>query len=71
MPSMTVAMKGQRVLSANRLSGELVRLPPKYSDAGCSYGLKIASSEFTRAIHILKVSDVAFVRAIQNGVDDR
>ncbi len=66
MKSATAAMKGQRVLSANNITSEIVRLSPKYSDAGCSYGLRIAYDDGNRSVRILTVSDVPFGRLVSD-----
>lgn len=66
MKSATAAMKGQRVLAANNMASVIVRLPPKYSEAGCSYGLQIAYSDGNQAIRVLKVSDVPFGRLVSD-----
>ncbi|MGM9637364.1 MAG: DUF3343 domain-containing protein [Eubacteriales bacterium] len=66
MQSATAAMKGQRVLAVNHIAAEIVRLPPKYSEAGCSYGLQIAYADGNRGIRVLKVSDIPFGRLVSD-----
>lgn len=66
MRSVTGAMKGQKVLSANGIHAEIVRLPAQFSDAGCTYGLELAADRDSQAIHILRVSDVPYEKLIRN-----
>lgn len=66
MRSVTDAMKGQKVLHANGIRTEIVRLPAQFSDAGCAYGLQLASDRDTQAVHILRVSDVPYGKLIRN-----
>ncbi len=66
MRSVTGAMKGQKVLTANGIHAEIVRLPAQYSDAGCTYGLSLPSERDSQAIHILRVSDVPYGKLVRN-----
>lgn len=66
MQSATAAMKGQRVLSESYIASEIVRLPPKYSEAGCTYGLRIAYEDGNRGVQVLKVFGVPFGRLVSD-----
>ncbi|MGM9680731.1 MAG: DUF3343 domain-containing protein [Eubacteriales bacterium] len=69
MQSATAAMKGQRMLAANGIGSEIVRLPPKYSDAGCSYGLRIAYADGKPGVRVLQVSDIPFGRLVTDDTE--
>ncbi len=66
MHSVTGAMKGQKVLTAGGVHSQIVRLPSKYSDAGCSYGIQVPTDQDGLAVHFLRVSDVSFGKLIRN-----
>lgn len=66
MHSVTGAMKGQKALTENGIYSEIVRLPPKYSDAGCSYGLSVPTDRDGLAAHILNRYDVPYGKLIRN-----
>lgn len=66
MHSVTGAMKAQKILTESGIRSEIVRLPPKYSDAGCSYGLQVPTDRDGLAVQILRGSDVSYGKLIRN-----
>lgn len=54
MSSQTLAIKAQRMLQKNGISARVVRLSPRQTPRGCSFGLRIG---------VLSVSQAAFLMA--------
>lgn len=52
MSSLTYAIKGQRALSQEGISCEIVKLDPSLTKKGCAYGIEFPCSEHrkTRAV---------------------
>ena len=64
MASMTYAMKAKRILDANMIASNIVRLPEKYTDSGCTYALAVDALVAHRAAYVLDMSGAAYRRVI-------
>ena len=54
LSSVTYALKAQKVLIENGISGILEKLSADRTGKGCGYGVKIASANLERAVEILR-----------------
>lgn len=61
----TAAMKIKYVLERNQISAEVVRLPARYTAAGCSFGVEIPCADEFKAYKVLSVSDVSYGKFIR------
>ncbi|MEF9984212.1 MAG: putative Se/S carrier-like protein [Oscillospiraceae bacterium] len=56
--SITHAMKGQKLLSNNRISSSLERNAKAVGLYGCGYGLRVSVKDVDRAVQILNASGI-------------
>ncbi len=62
---MTSAMKIKSTLEKYGVTASVQRLPYEYSSKGCSYGVVISRSSKEKALKILTLNAVSFVRFIE------
>lgn len=62
--TMTLAMKGKRLLAANGIAAEISRLPPKLTASGCAWGISIDCSLSRRAKEIMEVSNFSYGKIV-------
>lgn len=65
--SMTYAIKAKRILDNNMIPSNIVKLPQKYTDSGCTYALEVSAYDATRAAHTLDMSGAAYRKVIFDG----
>lgn len=58
MPSVTFAMKSEKVLSANHIYGLVVKTPSQFSSCGCGYSIIINSNQLEAAKKILSNNNI-------------
>ena len=58
--SQTVAMKAKRLLGNNGIFTQIVRVNPRITPKGCSWGLEIETSAITTAIYHLEKNEIPF-----------
>lgn len=51
--TMTLAMKGKRLLASKGIAAEVTRLPPNLTASGCAWGISIDCAKAKRAREIL------------------
>lgn len=56
--SITHAMKGQKLLSSNRISSSLERNAKAVGMYGCGYGLRVQIRDVDMAVRVLKSSGI-------------
>lgn len=61
---MTLAMKGKGILNANGIAGEISRLPPGLTTAGCAWGISIDCAMARRAKEIFEVSGFSYGKMV-------
>ncbi len=71
MPSITFAMKSEKILRANHIYGLVVKTPSQFSSRGCSYSIVINSNQLEAAKIILdksniKVNDIRYEQEVQS-----
>ena len=64
---MTYAIKAKRVLDENMIPSNIVKLPQKYTDSGCTYALEVSAYEAGRAFRVLDMSGVPYRKVIFDG----
>ncbi len=58
MPSVTFAMKSEKILRANHIYGLVVKTPSRFSSRGCSYSIVINSNQLEAAKNILDKNNI-------------
>ena len=58
MPSITFAMKSEKILRANHIYGLVVKTPSQFSNRGCSYSIVINSNQIEDAKSILYKNNI-------------
>ena len=58
MPSVTFAMKSEKILSANHIYGLVVKTPSQFSSCGCGYSIIINSNQLEAAKSILDKNNI-------------
>ena len=58
MPSVTFAMKSEKILSANHIYGLVVKTPSQFSSCGCGYSIVINSTQLEAAKKILNENNI-------------
>ena len=58
--TMTLAMKGKRILERNRIAATVSRLPPPLTKSGCAFGIVIDCDLIEQARKILQQAEFAF-----------
>ena len=58
MPSITFAMKSEKILRANHIYGLVVKTPSQFSNRGCSYSIVIDSNQLDNARSILSKNNI-------------
>ena len=58
MPSVTFAMKSEKILRKNHIYGLVVKTPSQFSSHGCSYSIIINSNQLESAKTILDKNNI-------------
>ncbi len=58
MPSVTFAMKSEKILSANHIYGLVVKTPSQFSGCGCGYSIVINSNQLETAKSVLDKNNI-------------
>lgn len=61
----TAAMKIKYALERNGIKSDVVRLPARYTGAGCAFGVEISCGDEFKAYKVLSVSDVSYGKFIR------
>ncbi len=61
----TAALKIQYAFEKNGINAEVVRLPARYTGAGCAFGVEISEADEFKAYKVLSVSDVSYGKFIR------
>ena len=67
LPSMTIAIKGQRALLAAGISAEVLTLSASETRRGCGFGLSFCCSERTRAQSALRAARIPVSQYLKKG----
>ncbi len=58
VPSVTFAMKSEKILRANHIYGLVVKTPSQFSSCGCGYSVVINSNQLDAAKSILSNNNI-------------
>ena len=61
---MTFAQKARSVLMKNEIASSVIKLPPRLSESGCGWGLRLDETDTGRAKEILTLSALPYKRII-------
>ena len=61
VPSITFAMKSEKILRANHIYGLVVKTPSQFSSRGCSYSIIIDSNQLDAAKNILDKNNIKII----------
>ena len=62
--SMTLAMKGKRILEQKGIAATVSRLPPNLTASGCAYGIAIDCTVARRAKEVLSASGFTYGKMV-------
>ena len=62
--TMTLALKGKRILEKNGVGAEVSRLPPNLTTSGCAYGIAIDCTVAKRAKEVLSASHFTYGKMV-------
>ncbi|MBC8569823.1 DUF3343 domain-containing protein [Zongyangia hominis] len=61
LSSVTLAMKGQRLLQKNGIRCDIERIQNYNQNGGCAYGLKVLNGDVERAMELLRTNRILIV----------
>ena len=62
--TMTLALKGKRILEKNGIAAAVTRLPPHLSASGCAFGVAVDCQAIGRAVELLEAAGVRYGKAV-------
>ena len=58
--TITIGMKGKKVLSKNGIKSNLVKIDSSKNQLGCQYGLEFDGNDFYNAVSILRENGIQY-----------
>ncbi|MBQ7355057.1 MAG: DUF3343 domain-containing protein, partial [Clostridia bacterium] len=62
--TMTLAMKGKRILEKQGIAAEVSRLPPRLTASGCAWGISLDATLAHRAREIMKAAGFSYGKLV-------
>lgn len=63
--SITYAMKGSNLLTANGISSHITKLPPAATRRGCAYGIETDCRTIQKALNLLSKNGVSYSEVVR------